>query len=146
MDKEQFTSLLEAGHLLPIYCAHVHHRTQAFEHSETWNCFSFTIGMWSNEEKTGKKKMKESSICKTQVWAIYWFVFQSIIAVKASWICVVSSDLKMFIQLSRWVHLRSKIFTMIMIKMLNVFYIKGSLQQMTLYTESPKRPHPKWLE
>lgn len=35
---------------------------------------------------------------------------------------------------------------MIMIKMLNVFYIKGSLQQMTLYTESPKRPHPKWLE
>ena len=33
-----------------------------------------------------------------------------------------------------------------MIKMLNVFYIKGSLQQMTLYTESPKRPHPKWLE
>lgn len=34
---------------------------------------------------------------------------------------------------------------MIMIKMLNVFYIKGSLQQMTLYTESPKRPSPKMV-
>ena len=133
MDKEQFTSLLEAGHLLPIYCAHVHHRTQAFEHSETWNCFSFKIGMWSNlrekqEKKKRKKNMKESSLCKTQVWAIHWFVFQSFIAVKASWICIISSDLQMFIQFSRWVHLRSKIFTMIMIKILNVFYINGSFQ------------------
>ena len=102
------------------------HRPLSIVRPETAFLLKYACGLtWG---KNRKKNMKESSLCKTQVWATHWFVFQSFIAVKVSWICVVSSDLQMFIQFSRWVHLRSKIFTMIMIKMLNVFYIKGSFQ------------------